>query len=941
MPSSSKYTKTCRFSNTPYYLMKKYIRITACLFIAFLACCLSATASNHTDSAKVVRIGWFDSPFNLMDSLGNRSGLSYEYFRRIAANTGWEYKYVSGTWSELYEKLERGEIDILSDVTYTPERAKTMLFSQLDMGKEEFYIIVSEKHPTIRPGHPETLQGMRIGVNTRSVQADMLKHWLKENKIKATIIENYYSEEQYIEALYAGEFDAIAAVNAIDNLGLGKNFSIAHIGSCAIHFAIRKDRLDLKREIDRAMMEINSYNAYFNQDLYRKYFTDINLNLYLTDAEIAWIRKHGTIRIGYRDNYMPFCGTDPETGQVTGLLGDIIERTNTTLAETGIHLEAFPYPQTREAVEAVHNGEVDVEFPCGLSIYSAEKERLFVTDMILESAEMAVMRKNDNFKSSRPLRAAVNANNPNYKSMIREQLPHWQMVDFRSTQECLEGVSSGEADLLLISNYRMGVLNSDIERLNLKIVATGSTISFAFSTPEGQPELFSIMSRIAHLMSPGEVRASLANHSQVSTPLTILDFIQENVVGTLLLTAFILLVFFLLLVHSRREHNRAEEASMAKSRFLFSMSHDIRTPMNVILGYTELLKDSINDTTAHGVLKNHDYLMKIHAAGNFLLSLINNVLEMSRIESGKIELNEQPCNRSEVMKNLSMLIEDKIEKKNIHFSFTDTVKTEAMYCDELKLSEIYLNLLSNCVKYTPDGGSVSITSDELKHPVEGWTYIRCVISDTGIGMAPEFVPHIFDDFSRERTATESKVTGTGLGMSIVKRLVDLMSGTITVESEPGKGTTFTVITPHRIANERLLTCEMKQDYPDQFDGCPLLLAEDNELNAEIATELLEDHGFHITWVKDGQECLERIQTEPAGTFRLILMDIQMPRMNGYDATRAIRALSDPAKASIPIVAMTANAFEEDKKNAFKAGMNAHVAKPIDLPILLKTIASLI
>ena len=919
----------------------KQFRITTYLLIALFACCLSASASAYSDSTKVVRIGWFDSPFNLVDSLGHRSGLSYEYFRRIAANTGWEYEYVNGSWSDLYEKLERGEIDILSDVTYTPERAKKMLFSQLDMGKEEFYIIVSGKHPTIRPGHPETLRGKRIAVNKRSVQAEMLHHWLRDNHIEATVIENNYSEEQYIESLYSGEFDAIAAVNAIDNLGKGKNFSLAHIGSCAIHFAIRKDRLDLKQQIDQAMMEINSYNAYFNQDLYRKYFTDINLNLYLTDAEIAWIQKHGTIRIGYRDNYLPFCGTDPETGKVIGLLGDIIERTNTTLAETGIHLEAYPYPQTREAVEALHNGEVDVEFPCGLSIYSAEKERLFVTDIILESAEMAVMRKNDNYQADRPLRAAVNANNPNYKSMIREQLPHWQMVDYRNTQECLEGVSRNEADLLLISNYRMGVLNRDIERLNLKIVATGSTISFAFSTPEGQPELFAIMSRISHLMSAGEIRASLANHSQVSTPLTILDFIQDNVTETLLLTGFILLVFFLLLVHSRREHNRAEEASKAKSRFLFNMSHDIRTPMNVILGYTELLKENIDDNSPHGVLKNQDYLMKIHTAGNFLLSLINNVLEMSRIESGKLELNEKPCRRAEVNQKLGIIIGERMERKNIHFSFTDNVQTQVMYCDELKISEIYLNLLSNCIKYTPEGGSITLVSDELPHPKEGWTTIRCVISDTGIGMAPEFVPHIFDDFSRERTATESKVVGTGLGMSIVKRLVDLMHGTITVESELGKGTTFTLITPHRIADEQLPTSEVKQDYPDQFNGCPLLMAEDNELNAEIATELLEDYGFHITWVKDGQECVERMQNEPAGTFRLILMDIQMPRMNGYDATRAIRALSDSKKASIPIVAMTANAFEEDRKNAFKAGMNAHVSKPIDMPLLLRTIASLI
>ena len=883
-----------------------------------------------------VRIGWFESPFNTLDSMGNRSGYSYEYSRRIAATTGWEYEYVNDSWPNLFEMLLRGEIDILSDVTYTPERAEKLLFSRNEMGKEEFYIIADLAHPTIRPGDPETLQGMRIGVNQHSVQAELLYAWLKKNHIEAEVIESAIEEDGYIQQLQTGELDAVAAMKVINNLGDHRCVSIARLGTCPIQFAIRKDRPDLKRELDKAMEEINSYNPYYNEDLYRKYLSDISINFYLNAKEIAWIQKHGTIRIGYRDNYLPFCGTNPETGKVDGLLSDIIDKANSSLNELGLHIEAFPYPQTREAIDALRNGEVDVEFPCGLSIYSAEKEDLFVTDWILESAEMAVMRKNDNFQGDAPLRAAVNANNPNYQSMIREQLPHWQLVNFNGTHDCLVGVSRNEADLLLISNYRMNVLSRDIENLNLKIVATGNIIPFAFSTLEDNPDIFSIMNRISHIMSEPEVKASLARHSQVPEKITILDFLRTNVIGSVFFFGVIICTILLLLIRSNRDHRRAEHANQAKSRFLFNMSHDIRTPMNAILGYTELIEKSHYDPE-----KTRDYVAKISSAGRFLLSLINNVLEMSRIESGKMELSEKPEQTKAILVDLKAIFSDKMEKKGIEFEFTDNVHTPAIYCDALKLSEIYLNLLSNAYKYTPSGGTITVIAEEIPHPTPGWTIIRGTVKDTGIGMAPDYLPHLFEDFSRERTTTDSKIKGTGLGMSIVKRLVELMNGTITVESELGKGTTIVVTIPHRIADPAQLPQPIIQEDIKTFEGKHILMAEDNELNAEIATELLQDYGFIITWVKDGQECVDRLTAEPAGTFNLILMDIQMPNMDGYAATQLIRKMSDTAKAQIPIVAMTANAFEEDRKAAFAAGMNAHVTKPIDMPVLLKTLDSII
>jgi len=377
----------------------------------------------------------------------------------------------------------------------------------------------------------------------------------------------------------------------------------------------------------------------------------------------------------------------------------------------------------------------------------------------------------------------------------------------------------------------------------------------------------------------------------------------------------------------------AERASNAKTKFLFNMSHDIRTPMNAIMGFTDLLEKYSGDQ-----VKTNYYLDKIRHASDFLLLLINDVLEVARIESGKVTLDNTISKSGDISKGLFAVFSEQMQEKNIKFTINIDVKTKYIYVDKTKTNEILLNLLSNAFKYTPKGGSVSMTVKEVPYDQEGMTLFETTVKDTGIGISKEFLPLLFDEFSREKTVTENGIEGTGLGMPIVKRLVTLMGGTIDVESELGKGTKFVVRLPHKIGSEEFFAKseDVKIDKTN-FKGRRILMAEDNDMNAEIAIELLEDAGFKVERAEDGIICFDMLQKADSDYYDLILMDVQMPNMNGYKATQIIRTMDDPKKSSIPIIAMTANAFEEDKRDALNAGMNAHLAKPIRVAELMEAL----
>lgn len=382
----------------------------------------------------------------------------------------------------------------------------------------------------------------------------------------------------------------------------------------------------------------------------------------------------------------------------------------------------------------------------------------------------------------------------------------------------------------------------------------------------------------------------------------------------------------------------AKNANEAKTRFLFNMSHDIRTPMNAIIGFSELLEKHIDEKD-----KAIDYLGKIKSSSNFLLSLINYVLEMARIESGKLVLKKEVGCVTDLIESLIDVFEPGVKKKFITYSCETDIQHKYVIGDEIKVREIFINIIGNSVKYTPEGGKISVSVKEEPFEKENYIAYRIIVEDNGIGMSKEYLPHIFEEFSREHTSTESKVTGTGLGLPIVKSLIDMMGGTIEVESQLGCGTKMTVVLPFELASEKQILEEKqkeKEKISDSILGKRVLLAEDNELNAEIAMTVLKENGLKAERAANGKQCMEMLKKMPEDYYDMILMDIQMPEMDGYEATKLIRNLDD-ARADIPIVAMTANAFEEDRQKALESGMNAHVSKPVDMNMLFKVMTQIL
>lgn len=949
-------------------------------WITYTLILLSLAINVAAKPKKVVRVGWYESAYNNTDRFGHRSGYAYEYQQKIAAYTGWKYEYVEGNWVTLLEMLQKGEIDLLSDVSYTPERAKNMLFSTQPMGCEEYYILIDNANTAINPENITTLNGKKIGVNAGSIQQSIYERWAKENGIKAKLIEIDGQERDFAEYMLNGELDAVVSVSAIDH-NLNNCIPVSVIGASDFYFVINKNRQDLKTDLDNAMKQILHNNMYYNRLLYEKYMVNSGSFRSLSGREAEWIRHHGAIRVGYRDGYLPFCGTNKNTGEVDGLLKDFIAVSSNVVRNADVRFETTPYPNTDALIKALKNKEIDCIFPVSLDLYDAEEMGILLTDPVMEIEELLVVKKSevDDFDMSEPKRIAVNGKNMSHAAIAREQYPDWEPVSFNSPDECMKAVANGNADCMLVSNYRYGVMLRQFENHDLVTISTGITMNHMFAVLPDNFCLYSILGRLTNMMSSAEIHSSLTKHTQTDSQITLSDIIRTHIGYIILFFAVIIAIISVLFLKSlssmkktkqlnselkthqkqlseayedQKDHleeiallntelewakTQAEAASSAKTSFLFNMSHDIRTPMNAIMGFRDLLEKHIDEPERRA-----DYLRKIKDASKVLLSIINNVLEMARIEKGTVVVEEVAMNTKNFGISIFSVFSEMMAEKNIEFTHEDLVVHHNVYCDPTKMREVFINLLSNAYKYTKPGGKVHVRLRELPSDREGYGIFETSVSDTGIGMSAEFLAHIFEEFSRENTSTANKIEGTGLGMPIVKRLVELMGGTIRVTSEKGVGTTFVVTLPHRIANESE-NAEPETIVTDEtvFDGKRILLAEDNDLNAEIAEEILTSAGFMIERAEDGAICYEKIVSSDKGYYDLVLMDIQMPNMDGYQATRAIRALADKEKANIPIIAMTANAFEEDRSKAVNVGMNGHIAKPIDVTELLRELAKVL
>jgi signal transduction histidine kinase/CheY-like chemotaxis protein len=567
------------------------------------------------------------------------------------------------------------------------------------------------------------------------------------------------------------------------------------------------------------------------------------------------------------------------------------------------------------------------------------------------------------FDENRVYTVAVPKEKDALKQHIAFGYPQWKLVDYDSLEDAADMVMNEKADCFLIGTSQ--ALKYDNNR-DFKSVPLTKTMEACFAVRGGEGTLLSILNKTLKAMPSDMLTSALAIYDSTEDKVTFWDFVKDNMFAFFVAIGFfslsIISIIFVLLRKARKAEavaklaandtqklndkleialKKAEDASLSKTRFLNNMSHDIRTPMNAILGYAQLMEDELK---GKGLPETSEHLEKLQQSGTLLLSIINNVLDMARIESGRMELDENYCRIEDVWKSLFAVFDEKAMKKNIVLHYAMNVEHEHVLTDVTKVKEIFVNILSNAIKYTPAGGSVMVDVDELSCDESGYMIVRISVSDTGIGMSQDYQTKIFEAFTREQNTTKSKIAGTGLGMSIVKKYVDLLGGTINVESELGKGSTFTVTLKHRIADESYYVKEYIEESgtgSEILEGRNILLAEDNDLNAEIAEAILERAGLKTERVENGIQCVNRIMEMPTGTYDMILMDIQMPQMDGYKATQAIRNLPDKDKACIPIIAMTANAFEEDKREAIAAGMNGHIAKPIQVDKLLSMLAEVI
>ena len=959
-----------------YKSRKKSAALCAGIFLALgmwmiLSVCCLAAEMNHDEKQpqmagqeevaqqKLIRMGSFEDTFDYVDENGIRRGFGYELMQALAGYTGWKFEYVKCDWSNCFDKLENGEIDVMGDISYTDERAQRMLFSEEPMGEEKYILYADLSHTDIETSDFKSMDGKRVGVLLGTEPEIMLTEWENKNGIHTEHV-NVNNNEDVEKKLANHEIDCFVSLEESIWSEQGIS-SVTTVGKAGIYFAINKERSDIKAELDFAMLQLDQNSPFFKADLYKKYFT-LDYSQSLTGKEKSWLEEHGDIRIGFLDNAPAVFSMDEETGKLTGTLAEYISYAKDCLGNQTLEFNMQAYDDYDEMLQALQKCEIDAIFYASRNPDFAEKKGYTLTNTAWTYSMMAVTDEKY-FNENEVHTVAVPKEKEALKQHIIFSYPNWKLVEYDSLADAADMVTHEKADCFLLGTSQ--ALKYDNNR-DFKSVPLTKTMEACFAVKGGEGPLLSILNKTLKTMPSGMLTSALAIYDSTADKVTFYDFIKDNMLAVFvtagLFSLSIIGIILMLLRKARKAEavamlaasdtqklndkleialKKAEDASLAKTRFLHNMSHDIRTPMNAILGYTQLMEDELKGKELPETL---DHLKKLKQSGNLLLSILNNVLDMARIESGKMEIDESYGQIKEIQQTLLEIFDDEAKKKNIAFHYTVNVEHEHVLIDITKVKEIFANILSNAIKYTPSGGSVTVNVDELPCDEPGYMIARTSVSDTGIGMSQEYLTRIFEAFTREQNTTKSKIAGSGLGMSIVKKYVELLGGTINVESEPGKGSIFTVTLKHRIADEgyyKKMHVETPGTGSEILAGKNILLAEDNDLNAEIAVAILERFGLKAERVEDGIQCVNRIKKMPAGTYDMILMDIQMPKMDGYQATQEIRHLPDQDKACIPIVAMTANVFEEDKREAATAGMNGHIAKPIQADDLLPTLVEII
>ncbi len=895
----------------------------------------SPDTASQSDSpeVKTVRVGWLISNQGFQNGMPGEymSGWGYEYLQTLSYYTpGWKYEYIPGTFPELIQKLKDGEIDLMPNISYTAERAEKLLYSSNPQGMEHYYIYAKPSNDALATGDPAALDGMTIGVNPDVVQTEVGKQWIENQGISCDY--RYYSSGNALfDALSSGEVDAIIMNDTISSADAMPVFSV---GESNYFFAVPKSRQDLMDDINTAMAMLRSTNPRYNDEVKTRYSARNSGSSALNGPESAWLADHGnTITFGYLDNLLPF-SNQGEDGQIEGSLSALV---STLEEQYGITVNAVPFESNKDLTDALRDDTVDVAMPVNMDYWLAEQAGFIQSSAVTTTSLVAIYTGGNLDDALKNI--AFHDRSLLDSSDLRVRYPEATITQYPTARACVDAIKAGKATCMIMAVTGLDTLRDEVDLGSLVTAEMPRSIGLACWMRQGDAQLLSIVNK-GIVSAADDIAASAYSHYSYSDGQSkFAQFVEHNRVailtgiGALFVGAIAILAWAL---HSAREaQRRAQEASAAKTAFLSRMSHDIRTPLNGILGLLELNGQHPDDAEANS--QNRE---KAKVAANHLLTLINDILEMSKIEDHAVELENLPFNLTDLCRDIFVLGQIRASSRDVALTTSgpDSFAYPDVYGSPLHVRRVLLNLVENCIKYNKPGGSVHCSAEQMDLVGDRVVY-RFTISDTGIGMSPEFLKHLFEPFAQANDDARSNYQGTGMGMPIVKALVKNMGGTISVKSELGQGTTFTVDLPFVINRTPEKAREASTDAEEcDICGMSILLVEDNELNTEIAQTLLEHDGALVTTAANGKEALELFQAKPAGAFDAILMDVMMPEMNGYEATRAIRLCDKPDAVDVPIIAMTANAFIEDVARAKESGMNDHLSKPIEIEKLKETLA---
>ena len=936
--------------------------VSALILFALFTSGMSFAVKAQDNSAEIVRVGYYENEvFQEGASEGAvKNGYAYEYYRKLSEYTGWKYEYIYGSYAELYQMLLDGEIDLLAGLAYKEERAGLLSYPVLPMGNESYNLIKHDLDTDIS-ADPATVNGKTIGV-LDSALVDALKNYLEEQGLDAEV--KTYDDYEKLYAAFDNNSISLIAVEGDGAYGRDHAEVLCTFGTSDYYLCVNKNRKDLLDELNTAQSQLAAEESNYINSLRIKYYKVSVSGRVLSSAEREWLDGNDEIRVGYLNNYLPYSDTAAD-GSVTGIVKELVPKIFEKLA-TDIKITYSGYDSYDEMISDMSAEKIDAAFPVGGGMYYSEENGIYQSSPVATSSTELIFI--GEYSDEKAKSFAINENNRMQYYYVKTYFPDAEIISCSSIEDCLEAVLNGRAGCTTLNGLRAGDILKNRKYRHLSMRQLSMNDDRCFGVEIGNEGLLKLLNRGINVVGADYAR-NLANmYTGGLYSYSFLDMVRDYIVvfGVIALSIALLVIYFLYREFKRKQNeindkerarleleeknaelaksrealayalDMAENANKAKTTFLNNMSHDIRTPMNAIVGFTALAESYIDDKE---LVK--DYLGKISISSQHLLSLINDVLDMSRIESGKVAIEYADVSIPDVVSEVSSIIHGSISGKQQELTVDISgIKNECVVTDKLRLNQVLLNILTNAVKFTPEHGRISFTAKEKPVAGDGMTCFEFRIKDNGIGIGKEFRNIIFEAFTRERSSTVSGIQGTGLGMAITKNIVDMMGGTIEVESTEGEGSEFIVNIPCRISDKTVENSK-QHSRKETFEGKRILLAEDNELNQQIATAILEGAGFAVDIAQDGNEAVDMVREQKAGYYDVVLMDIQMPYKDGYEAAREIRALEDKEKAAVPILAVTANAFEEDRANAMEAGMNGHLAKPYNVPKMLETLSDIL